>query len=308
MVVAVSRRFIVCIVLAGEPFELDPQHVLRGVIDILQKDRLNSILATEFEFYLINETDQPEGKSGFCDLYSISEINRQSEFINRIIEYSAAQNIPIGNIISEYGAGQWEVNLAHCEAMQAVREGVLLKRIIYAAAQQSGKRATFMAKPYSDASGSGLHIHISLWKDGKNCFADETLLLQAVAGILAITNEAAALFAPFDNSYRRFVPGNYAPYEASWGHENRSVAVRLPVADTDAEKRLEFRLCGADANPILAAAALLAGIHWGIARQLTPPVACTGSEACRSSNTVPLSWRAALDALSSAENSAAIYR
>lgn len=309
----------------GAPFELDPQHALQAVLDIMKKDGLNSILATEFEFYLSLPDDlsggqndgrnsqnntlaspgfgsalgAPDGKAGSSDLYSLREVHRQEEFLSRVTRYAAAQNLPAGNIISEYGAGQWEVNLHHTDAMRAVLDGLLLRRLVHCTAAQCGKRATFMAKPYGESSGSGMHMHISLWKDGKNCFADEKVLRAAIAGTLAVTREAMAFFAPYDNSYRRFLPGSYAPCEASWGRENRSVAVRVPMAATDGEKRLEFRLCGADVNPILAAAALLAGIHWGISRQLAaPPPHESGGAG--GGDSVPLSWREALDVFAGA--------
>ena len=287
---------------SGEPFELDPQHALQGVIDRLAKDGLNSILATEFEFYL-SDGNAAAGQGGartFPGLYSLSEIDRQDDFLTRVSNYTAAQKLPAGNIISEYGAGQWEINLHHADARRAVCEGLMLQRAVRVAALRTGQRATFMAKPLAGASGSGMHIHISLWKDGKNCFADDEVLGHAVAGVLAVCSEAMAFFAPYDNSYRRLLPGSYAPCEVSWGRENRSVAVRLPMAETDEEKRLEFRLCGADANPVTAAAALLAGIHWGISNKLTPPPPHESGSA-GGGDTVPLTWRAALDAFASAK-------
>lgn len=290
---------------SGEPFELDPQHMLQAVIDRLAKDGFNSILATEFEFYLSSETEPwatARGYEGgkFSGLYSLNEIDRNAPFLSRVNTYAAAQNLHISNMISEYGEGQWEVNLRHTEAMQAVLEGLMLQRAVRVAALHSGKRATFMAKPYGKASGSGMHIHISLWKDDRNCFADEAVLGHAIAGVLAVCSEAMAFYAPYDNSYRRFLPGSYAPCEASWGRENRSVAVRVPMAAAEKEKRLEFRLCGADANPILAAAALLAGIHWGISKGLTPPPAHESGHSGGGEG-MPLTWRAALDAFATAK-------
>lgn len=283
----------------GAPFELDPQHALQRVIDVLAKDGLSSVLATEFEFYLTSGIiEKPDGKDGFCDLYSTDEIARQSAFFSKIAEYAAAQKLPAGNIVSEYGAGQWEVNLAHTDAMQAALDGILLRRLVRAAAMQEGKNASFMAKPYGGSAGSGMHIHISLWKEGKNCFADEAVLMQAVAGALAVMREAMAFFAPYDNSYRRFIPGSYAPSEIAWGRENRSTAIRLPAAENDSGKRLEFRLCGADANPILVAAALLAGIHHGIGQRLSVPAPHDSGSG--GGESVPLSWRAALDEFSRA--------
>lgn len=284
----------------GEAFALDPQHALAAILQKMQKDGLNGILATEFEFYLTRqETGAPDGEEGFADLYSLDEIHRQSGFFARVADYAKVQRVGVGNVIAEYGAGQWEVNLHHTHAMRAVLEGVLLRRIVRAAARQCNQNATFMAKPFAGSGGSGMHIHISVWKDGENVFADETILLRAVAGVLAIVREAMVFFAPFDNSYRRLLPGSYAPCDVSWGRENRSVAVRLPRAESDGERRLEFRLCGADVNPILAAAALLAGIHHGLTGELTPPPP-REAEAGGEDETVPLTWRAAIDEFAAA--------
>lgn len=286
---------------SGEPYELDPQHVLQGVLARLAADGLDSVLATEFEFYLTErDSGEADGKSGFSDLYSVDEIERQAPFFDLINDYAAVQGLELGNIVSEYGAGQWEINLAHKAAARAVLDGLLLRRLVRACAGLCGKRATFLAKPYGDASGNGMHIHLSLWKDGRNCFSDERVLLQAVAGILAVIPQAMAFFAPYDNSYRRFLPDSYAPCEASWGRENRAVAVRLPLSADESGRRLEFRLSGADVNPILVAAALLAGAHWGIREGLTPPPEQT-SGAVSGNAPVPLTWRAALDELSQAD-------
>lgn len=286
---------------SGEPFQLDPQHALQKVIDCLAGEGLTGILATEFEFYLHknNAFDTPDGARGIPDLYSTDEISRQNGFLSRLHDYAVRQQLALGNVISEYGAGQWEINLKHTESMRAVLEGILLRRLVRVCAAEEGKGATFMAKPYAGSSGSGMHIHISLWKDGKNYFADETILQHAVAGVLAISAEAMAFFAPYDNSYRRFMPGSYAPCEATWGHENRSVMVRIPSAATDDEKRLEFRLCGADVNPLIVAAALLAGIHWGLSQRLSAPAEQMGGQSSGAA-ALPLSWRSGLDALRSA--------
>ena len=130
-----------------------------------------------------------------------------------------------------------------------------------------------MAKPQSGIAGSGMHFHISVCdsskKDGakKYRLADDKTLAAATAGVLQIMNEAAIFFMPFGNSYRRFLPGQYAPMSVCWGDNNRAAAVRLPLADSPSAKRLEVRAAGADANPYLAAAAALAGMHWGMKKK-----------------------------------------
>lgn len=284
----------------GAPFAMDPWTVLAGVLQKFTADGITPILATEFEFYLGNDTLQErDGRAGVADLYSVDEVARREKLLLQITAAAAAQNVPTANIVSEYAAGQWEINLRHAPAADACLHGLLLRRIVRAVAAQNGQRATFMAKPYSGASGSGMHIHLSLWKDNKNIFADDKLLQNAVAGALQICNEGMAFFAPWGNSYRRFVPGSYAPLSAGWAAENRAAAVRLPRAKTDAEKRIEFRLCGADANPVLAAAALLAGIHHGLQSESTPPPEQQG--ATPAGAPLPPTWRAALDALATAK-------
>ena len=145
-----------------------------------------------------------------------------------------------------------------------------------------------------------MHLHLSLVdKNGGFVFVDEDKLKAAVADVLAVLPESMAFYAPYDNSYRRFVPGKYVPLSPSWGYENRSAAVRIPMAGGDNAKRLEFRLPGADANPYLAATAILAGVHWGISQNLCPPQELSGEY--RGAAQYPISWRGALDALSQAE-------
>ena len=284
----------------GAPFELDSWHILESVLARFAADGVRVVLATEFEFYLVNETlTEPVGEPGVSDLYSVDEINRCRPFLDALTAAAQAQALPIGNIISEYGAGQWEVNLRHTDAARACLDGLLLRRAVRACAASFNHQASFMAKPFSGSSGSGMHIHLSLWKDGKNLFVSESCLLNAVAGALAVCSEGMAFYAPYDNSYRRFVPGTYTPMRAGWGRENRAAAIRVPMAGGDSEHRLEFRVCGADANPLLAAAALLSGVHWGVSENLSPPEPQSGAA---QDNTLPLPivWSEALDTLASA--------
>lgn len=284
----------------GAPFLMDPWHVLARVLRRFADERISPTLAIEFEFYLADETlTEADGQTGMSDLYSVDELARRGEFLSAVTDAAAKQGVPSGNILSEYGAGQWEVNLVHTDAASACLHGLLLRRIVRACAAAIGKRATFMAKPYSRMAGSGMHIHLSLWRDGVNLFADESVLHNAVAGALSVCGEAFAFFAPWENSYRRFMPGGYVPLTAGWAQENRAAAVRLPHADADGERRLEFRVCGADANPLLAAAALLAGAYDGMQKQTPPPPQQKGDVAAGAP--LPQTWRAALERLAAAE-------
>jgi glutamine synthetase len=158
-----------------------------------------------------------------------------------------------------------------------------------------------MARPLPGQSPSGLHVHVSLvTADGDNLFArDERALRHAVAGLQATMAESMLLCAPNANSYRRLRPLTYAPTAPTWGHNNRTVALRIPIGPPAAQ-RLEHRLAGADANPYLVLAAVLAGIHHGLSHELEPDAPITGNAYAQAPPRLPLSWDRALDALEGA--------
>jgi glutamine synthetase len=142
-------------------------------------------------------------------------------------------------------------------------------------ARKHGLKASFMAKPFIDVAGNGLHVHVSLLdRAGKNVFADATTgeakLKHCIGGLIDTMNAATLLFVPTWNGYRRMQPGSYAPTTASWGYNNRPVGVRVPASGPEA-RRLEHRIAGADANPYLVLAAILAGMLEGLEREIAPP-------------------------------------
>ena len=152
-----------------------------------------------------------------------------------------------------------------------------------------------MPKPYGDMAGSGMHIHLSLTDDaGDNVFdggaegPNETIR-HAVGGMLSSMAECMLIFAPHHNSYRRFIPGSYAPMVAAWGLDNRGTAVRMPeIAGKGA--RIEHRVSGSDANPYLLAAAVLAAAIDGIERKLDPGKPVTGEAGVDDGASLPMSW------------------
>jgi len=168
------------------------------------------------------------------------------------------------------------------DARLACDQAIRFKRIVKGVAHRNGVEATFMAKPYAGAPGSGMHLHVSvLDREGRNVFASDDVLgndtlKQAAAGLLESMADAMAIFAPNANSYRRLRPELYVPMNATWGYNNRGVAVRVPVSGP-ADRRLEHRVAGADANPYLVAAAVLAGMIYGIDRKLAPPAPLVGN-------------------------------
>ncbi len=275
----------------------DPRGVLAAVARRFADNGLRPALAAELEFYL-SSADMPLTKPAMPELYSPEPLSRHSEFLDLLAEAMSAAGIRGGFVVSEYGGGQLELNFEHTGPERACLEGALFRYLARRCAETCGMRATFLAKPRAGASGSGMHFHFSAAAEGGHLFADDEKLKNAIAGALAIANEAMAFFAPFANSYRRIMPGGYAPAAPTWGSENRAAAVRIPMAKTAPEKRFEFRIAGADANPFLAAAAILAGAHWGLQNKTAPPPEQKGKS---EKAALPLTWRAALDELARAK-------
>ena len=305
--------------LDGSPCNVDPRHVLSSVCKRLNDEGLFPIVALELEFYLIDQnlaetgTVQPPllPTSGRrvrdTQVYSISDLEGFSKFLGDVSQVCEAQNIRLGAASTEYAQGQYEINLHHVTDVQlAADHAILLQRVVRGTARQHGTAATFMAKPYREDAGSGLHVHLSLVDEkGDNVFDDGTevgtpVLRHAVGGLLETMPEAMALFAPNVNSYRRFVPNLYVPTRRSWGYNNRSVAVRIP-AGTGSSLRLEHRVAGADANPYLVLATVLAGVHHGIQHRLDPGEASVGNACGDRDPDLSFSWQAALDALAAGQ-------
>jgi glutamine synthetase len=216
------------------------------------------------------------------------------------------QDIPAETFVVEYAPGQFEINIQHStDALKACDDAILLERCIRETARSHGVIATFMAKPFIEQTGSGLHVHVSLLDEtGTNVFTgpmDASLnrpisdtMRHAIAGIVQTLPEAMAIFAPNANSYRRFMPGAYAPVNTHWGGDNRTLCIRIPPSEAKAV-RIEHRASGADANPYLVTAAVLAGIHHGITNALTPPPPVIGDAAAVDGIALPSRWEAALE-------------
>jgi glutamine synthetase len=209
--------------------------------------------------------------------------------------------------LAEYGPGQFEVNLLHrADALQACDEALRFKRIVRSVAREYGWDATFLPKPYRDMAGSGMHVHVSLLDaGGRNLFEcpdpalsegrpASTELRHALAGMLRTLGDGMALCAPGPNSYRRFRAESYVPLTPGWSINNRGSALRIPVSD-DRNRRIEHRLAGADANPYLVVAWILAGIHHGLAESLEPPPAIEGNAYRTTGDRLPIHWATAIE-------------
>jgi glutamine synthetase len=276
---------------------LDPRSPLLRVLDRYTAEGLAPTVVTELEFYLLAPGDEPRPQPllgrvpgtnlrqqgiQYCmadDLYDCDA------FLNDVREACEIQGVPLTAIHSEFSPGQWEINTHHQkDAVLAGDHALLLRRVVKGVARRHGLGATFMAKPFGDLAGSGMHIHASVYDaNGQNIFADEAptdtvrltpKLRHAIAGLGDTIDQGMAIFAPNPNSYRRFQAGAFAPSGASWGYDHREVALRVP-SSSESNRRIEHRIAGADANPYLVLAAVLAGMHAGMQRKRDPgaPVA-----------------------------------
>ncbi|MDR5867637.1 glutamine synthetase family protein [Halomonas koreensis] len=305
----------------GSPYDADPRQVLARVLERFRRARLTPVVAVELEFYLIDRERDALGmaqppcspatgeRATHSQLYSINELDEYADFLDDIHAAARTQGLPLDTALKECAPGQFEINLIHCDdALAACDSAVLLKRLIKGVALHHGFEATFMAKPYGQEAGNGTHVHISLLDEaGHNVFAADDgaplgtpTLKQAAAGLLELMPACMALFAPNLNSFRRFQPGLYVPMAPTWGYDNRSVAVRIPSGANQA-RRLEHRVAGADANPYLLMAGLLAAIDHGLRQGLTPPPAISGNAYDQVAPSLTNSWHRALELLEANE-------
>jgi glutamine synthetase len=302
----------------GEPFWYDPRTVLEGVVKRFAELKLTPVTAVELEFYFISAERGEDGaplpsnspRNGRAETAGkVLSLDKLDEFAPVIAAIEAAcklQNLPTSTMISEYGAGQFEINLEHCDdPVKACDDAALLRRCITSIARANGLDATFMSVPFPGQSGSGLHIHASL-ADGKGNIFDpvrkdsDAKLSSAIAGLQAVHAEAMAIYAPNLNVYRRFVTDNFTPVTTDWGDNNRSVAFRIPSGPTSA-RRIEHRAAGAEANPYLVMAAVLAGLHHGLTHKLDAGQKATGNAGSAVDEKLPLTLWQSLDAIDAAK-------
>jgi glutamine synthetase len=298
---------------AGAAFFAEPRHVLATVLERFAPLGLTPVVALEFEFYFIAPQRGADGlpqvpaspltgRNDFrTQINSMTDLNEYSRVLVDIDAYCRAQRVPATSALAEYGPGQYEVNLAHApDALRACDEAIRFRRIVKSAARRHHMEATFMAKPYREMAGSGLHLHVSLLdRDDRNVFACESVeenvaLRHAIAGLVDTLADGVAVCAPNANSYRRFRREAYVPLCASWSINNRGSAVRIPMSDA-ANRRIEHRLAGADANPYLALAWVLAGILHGFAQRREPPPAVSGNAYRHNERPLPVHWASAIE-------------
>lgn len=302
--------------LDGKPHDLDPRHVLQRVIDRFAADGLTPVVACELEYYLVDARRTADGmiqlppaphtgdRGTQHQVYGLREVEEASAFLRDLWAAADAMGVPLEGAISEYAPGQLELTLKHhADALRAADDAVLYKRAAKGVALRHGCEATFMAKPFAERAGSGMHLHVSVNdKGGKNIFASEKpegepVLAHAIGGMKALLADSMAIFAPNANSYRRFKANSYAPVAPTWGVNNRTVSFRVPAGAPNT-RHIEHRVAGADAHPTLALASLLAAVHHGISNRIDPGPAIVGdgyAQAAEGGERIPTNWFAAVD-------------
>jgi len=308
--------------LDGRAAAADPRHALARVTERLRALGYTAVVACEIEFYLLRQVEGqlvPAGSGAATrlnerdriDAYGLGRLDELAPVFAEIFAAAQAQGLPVGTLMSEYAPGQYEITLQHQDdALLAVDQAVIFKRLIRGVAARHGLIATFMAKPFTTRTGSGAHLHVSLADaGGVNAFAAEDpagtpLLRAAIAGLKDTAAESLLIFAPNGNSYRRFRRESYAPVAVTWGINNRSVSLRIPAGPAHS-RHVEHRFCGADVNLYLAMATVLAGVERGVRMKLDPgpPIVGNGyrlQEGSAAATALPQTWG---DALAAAQRS-----
>ncbi|MDE0852131.1 glutamine synthetase family protein [Yoonia sp.] len=295
----------------GTPFPGDPRHALANVVARYKALGLTPVAATEMEFYLIDdsgrEIKQPRSplsgkRRPGAEILSLRALDAFDDFFNDLYDACEVMDIPAEAAISEAGTGQFEVNLEHVpDALKAADDAWLFKMLVRGIARNHGMAASFMAKPYDDYAGNGLHTHFSIIDDaGNNLMANGTfegseMLANAIAGCLQGIPDLALIFAPHGNSYERLVPNSHAPTGICWAYENRTASIRVPGGSLKA-RRVEHRVAGGDVNPYLFLAAVLGSALIGIEDNLKPGPPITGNAYDQDLPQIPTTWIEAIEA------------
>ncbi len=269
----------------GSPVRPAPRQVLKAQVERARALGLEPMFGSELEFYLLRETYEEAHARHYRDLtpsvpyvldYHLLATSYDEPFIRAVRTGMKGAGIRVESSKGEAWPGQQEINFRFADAVAMADAHAVYKNGIKEIAHQRGCSVTFMAKPDHRWIGSSCHVHCSLWRDGRNTFDGESELFRRfLAGQIACTAELAIFLAPNVNSYKRYTAGSWAPTTLAWGHDNRTCGFR--VVGHGQGLRTESRIPGADANPYLAFAALLAaGLH-GIEQETELPPAFEGN-------------------------------
>jgi glutamine synthetase len=302
------------------PVVQSPRTILQHQLDRVADHGWTALAGTELEFIAFDTTYEQAALDHYRDLtpvnqynvdYSILGTTRVEPLLRDIRNHMYAAGLDVEGVKGECNFGQHEIGFLYAEAMVTADNHAVYKNSAKEIAAQHGKAITFLAK-YNEREGSSCHIHLSLrGQDGSLVFWDDdtggrtALYDHFVAGVLATAADFTLLYAPNINSYKRFAEGSFAPTAIAWGLDNRTCAVRL--VGRGAGARMENRVPGADVNPYLALAAMIAGGLHGIEQELPLPSELTGNAYVADAPRVPSTLRDAADAFASSEVAAEAF-
>lgn len=265
----------------GKPVAEAPRSVLKRQLDLLAARGMTCEIASELEFFLFNQTYSEAFASKYNNLkpasdyridYHTLQPGRDETIFRAARNHMDAADVPIESSKGEWGLGQHEVNFLHGQPLVMADRHCVFKQGMKEIAQQNGKCVTFMSKLHASEVGSSCHIHQSIWRGGKPLFWDvkknapAKFFRQFLGGLLKYSPELSFFYAPTINSYKRYQSASWAPTKMAWAYDNRTVGFR--VVGEGNSFRLENRMPGADANPYLAFAAMiaagLAGVEEGL--------------------------------------------
>jgi glutamine synthetase len=269
------------------PVAAAPRTILRRQVDAAAAQGLTAMAATELEYYLYRSSYRDAAAGGYSQLeaagwyledYHLLQGARTEDFTAAVRRHLRRSGVPVESSKGEWGVGQHELNVRYADALAMADRHVVYKQCLKEHADRLGASVTFMAKVATEQAGSSCHVHMSLWRDGANVFAGDGDLGPVrcsdefrwfLGGVLAHVPDVMVFLAPTVNSYKRYVDGSWAPTRIAWSYDNRTAGVR--VVGAGPSLRLECRIPGADCNPYLALAALLASGLDGVARSTEPP-------------------------------------
>lgn len=268
----------------GSPITVSPRQILKAQLQKAEQAGLSPFVASELELFLLKETPESADAKGYVNLepkhrtLHPETVIRTSEDEDYAADLRAAlevSDVPVELVKAEYSPGQIEVNLAYAPALEAADRHVLMKTACKELALRKGLVATFMAKWHHSFGGSSCHVHMSMRRpDGRSAFDQgdgkmATTLRHFVGGLITHARDFFLFYAPTTNSYKRLIPNTFAPSRLHWGIDNRTVAFR--VIGNGLAKRVENRVPGADVNPYLVYAAMLASGLDGVRNKIEPP-------------------------------------
>jgi glutamine synthetase len=280
---------------AGQPFAVSPRQLLQRVAAKVEAMGFHSMVSTEYEYFLFREDSHSVREKHYRDMkalspgmfgYSVLRTGTFSDLANGVIDAMRAFDVELEGFHTETGPGVYETAIKYDDVLRAADKAALFKTGIKQIAARNGLIATFMAKWNASLPGCSGHLHESLWDNehSNNLFYDANrpdgmskLMKHYVAGQLRLMPEITAFICPTVNSYKRLVPGVWAPTRATWGIDNRTVALRAVLGPSPKSVRVEYRLAGADVNPYVAIAASLASGLYGIEHELELPEPVTAN-------------------------------